>query len=345
MGKNTNPLGFRFVPLIASVLLLFCTWTGAARASLILTSDAVVAGYSLSTFASGFPTGTDPDNGMQVGPLGVAYTNNGGVLVTDKPGNLRLFATDADNQLAPSATIIHNYSADKATGMTQFGSAIYMTRQTQGDVVQLNQDGSFNHVVVSGLTPYVTGITVNPTNGHLYVSTLGINAIYDIDPVAQTKTLFTNVVADGVAVSPDGKTLYAVEQRQDIKGKVIGYDTTTRAKVFDSGSIGDLVGEVDGIVVGVGKFAGNLFVNTHAGAVYQINLTTKAVTLIAQNGSRGDFMSLDPRDNSIIITQSDSLMRLTVPAVATAPLPAGVFAGGMTGLLVLVAGARRRSVR
>ena len=69
--------------------------------------------------------------------------------------------------------------------MAQLGSNIYMTRQGTGDLVQLNQDGTFNHAVV-GEMPAATGLAADPFTGHLFVSTLGNNVIWDVDPTTMT---------------------------------------------------------------------------------------------------------------------------------------------------------------
>ena len=85
--------------------------------------------------------------------------------------------------------------------------------------------------------------------------------------------------------------------------------------VFDSGAIS---GGVDGIALGKGPVAGNLFVNTNGGTVVEVNLATAAQTLIASGGSRGDFVTVDPNNGTLLVTQSDRIMRL-VPGVFAIP--------------------------
>jgi hypothetical protein len=67
--------------------LLLSTSSG----GLTLTSTAITAGFQLTTFASGFPQRSDG-----LGPFGVAFPATDGVLVTDGPGNVRLFPSDMD---------------------------------------------------------------------------------------------------------------------------------------------------------------------------------------------------------------------------------------------------------
>ncbi len=70
-----------------------------------------------------------------------------------------------------------------------------------------------------------------------------------------------------------------------------GFNAVTGAQVFDSGFIPD---GIDGTAIGYGNLAGNIFVNTNGGTVFEVNLTTNAQTLIASGGSRGDFVTVDP---------------------------------------------------
>ena len=91
--------------------VLTCTWCDTARAGLTLTAAGIAQGLSLSTFASNFP------NSGGIGPLGIAFPTSGGVLVSDGPGNVRLFATDSDGQSAASVAPIHNFGAGNASGI------------------------------------------------------------------------------------------------------------------------------------------------------------------------------------------------------------------------------------
>src|SRR5437867_2858340 len=62
--------------------------------TLALTSAGRTQGYALSTFATDFPvSGT-------TGPMGIAFTDTGGVMVADGPGNVRVFPNGASGQSA-----------------------------------------------------------------------------------------------------------------------------------------------------------------------------------------------------------------------------------------------------
>ena len=277
--------------------------------SLTLTAAGQAAGFGLSTFATGFPRSGG------IGPLGVAFPDTGGVLVSDYPGNLRLFPTDTDGQNAASITPLNNFGGRNAVGLGQLNGNIYMTQQAAGDVVQLINNGTSTQAVVSGIAG-ATALLADPFNNLLYVDG-GSGAIYAVDPAAKTANVFQNIAADGLSLSPDGNTLYAAIHGGAFGGHVLGFDITTKAMVFESGAIS---GGADGIALGTGPVAGNLFVNTNGGTVVEVNLATAAQTIIASGGSRGDFVTVDPNNGTLLVTQSDRIMRL-VPGVFTIPHP------------------------
>ena len=70
----------------------------------------------------------------------------------------------------------------------------------------------------------------------------------------------------------------------------------------------------DGITLGTGVLAGNLFANTNAGTLIEINLATDTQTLIASGGTRGDFVEVDPNNGTLLVSQADRLARLAPPA-------------------------------
>ena len=314
----------RWVLSLAAV----AAWGGVTRAQLTITPAGQAQGLSLSTFATGFPNNAD-------GPLGIAFPSPGGVLVTDVNGNIYLFPTDTDGQNAATTPVTQNYGANNAIGLAQVGGGIYMTRQGIGDLVQVNNNGTFNQVIATGM-PSATGITADPFNGHVFVSTIGSGVVFDVDPIAKTKSVFANVAADGLSLSLDGKTLYA-----EVNSHILGFDTTTKAQVFDSGAI---PGSADGTAVGAGPFAGFIFANTNSGQLFEINLTTMAQTLIATGGSRGDFVTVDPATNTLLITQTDRIQRLNGASfVVPEPSSIALIGIGLAGLAV--ARLRRKPAR
>lgn len=262
---------------------------------LTLTPTGISAGLRLSIFAADFPSG----------PTGVAFPDSGGVLVGAFGGGMRRFADDSDGQSAASVPGTP-YNSGNADDMAKLGANIYMTQQTLGRVVQINDDGTSNREVVNGL-PYALGIAANSATGHLYVVAQNAKEIYEVDPIAGTKTPFASGIFDGLTISADNSTLYATEYNL---GHIYGFDTRTKSRVFDSNFI---PGKPDGVAEGLGLQAGYLFVNCNNGTVVEVNITTKAQTLIATGGSRGDFVHVDPKNGSVLLTQSDRVMRLTFP--------------------------------
>ena len=294
------------------------------KAAMVLTAAGTAQGFSLSTFADGFPSSGG------VGPVGIAFPTTGGVLVSDKLGNVRRFATDSDGQNAANAPIGQNYGGiNSATGLARIGGNIYMAKLNQGQVVQINVDGTFNQLILDKM-PGAVGLAVNPANGHLFVSTLDGNQILDVDPIAKTQALFKNVARpDGLSVSPDGATLYAAATGT---GHILGFNIATGAQVFDSGNIGT---SIDGTAAGSGAFANLIFANLNDGRLIEINLTTLAQTVIGTGGSRGDFVTVDPSNNTLLITQSDRILRLSGASFVAVPEPGSFVLMGLGSLCVL----------
>jgi hypothetical protein len=323
-----SPISFARKALFAVLILVV---SGAISApvygAMVLTPTAIAQGLTLSTFASGFPSSSS------VGPLGVAFVPGGGVLASDYPGNVRLFPTDTDGQLASSVPVAQNYGGANAVDLAQIGANIYMTQQSNGDLVQINANGTFNQTIVTGM-PAATGMVADPFTGHLFVSTLGNNVIWNVDPIAKTKTAFVNASADGLTISADGTEIYG-----EVNGHIIGWSATTGLQLFDSGLI---PGGPDGAAIGAGPFSGQLFVNTNGGQLYEINQSTLAQTLLATGGSRGDFVTVDPTTNTLLLTQTDSILRLSgATFVSSTPEPATCL---LTGLAILGMGYARRRI-
>lgn len=325
--------GLKKEMLVSRGAAVLYSWTalfsGTASAQLTVTPAGAAQGFSLTTFATGFPTG-DANPGV-AGPIGMAFTSSGGVLVSDLPGDVRLFATDTDGQTASSASSTGPiYGTAGALGIASLGGNFYMGRQGNGfgnSVVQINPDGTFVQTIVTGIS--ARDVIADPFTGHLLVSSVG-TTIWDVDPIANTKTPFlTTLDGDGLALSGDGLILYVAGE----SGHIIGFNTQTKVQVFDSG----LITGVDGIALGAGTFAGEIFGNTNSGQVVEVDLLNpNNKTIIASGGSRGDFVVVDPNDNTLLLTQSDSILRLhggtfEIPSV---PEPATT-SSLLTGLALL----------
>jgi len=285
------------VAALLSGLFLAPAWSAPA-----LTPAGTTAGFSLSMFANEFPITASPC----CGPLGIAFPTTGGVMVSDYPGNVRVFPTDADGQSAASIVPGGFYGSGNGVGLAVTGGVVYMTEQALGSVIQLNNDGSLNQLIVSGI-PTATGIVANPANGHLFVSDCcSGSGIWDVDPIAKTKTQFkTSGTFDGLTITSDGSILYA-----ETGGQIVGYSTSDGSQVFASGGI---PGGPDGTALGFGSLAGLIFVNTNDGNLFQVDLTTLVQTDLVTGGTRGDFVTADP-NGTLLFTQTSDIWRLAPPA-------------------------------
>jgi hypothetical protein len=266
---------------------------------LTLTPASIQAGYGISTFA------TDFSSQFGVGVTSVLFRNGGGELVTDMGGTVRLFSTDSDGQSAAYAPPTQTFNAGDAVDLAQVGTTIYMTQQSSGALVQLNSTGNFVKDIVNNLGG-ATGMAVDPKNGHLFVDDDSFD-IYDVNPQTATyKQLVAGVADYGLAVSSDGSIVYAAGSDTH----VMGYNTSTGNSVFDSGTIS---GDPEGLALGTGRFAGHLYVSTNDGSLIDINLASRSQTVIASGGAQGSFLTFDPNDGSLLVTQTDRIVRIKFP--------------------------------
>jgi len=302
---------------------------------LTLTSAGLAAGFGLTTFATGFPTGTSGSFGA-IGPLGIAFPGTG-VLVADYPGDVRLIPSDTDGPgtAAGSSPLAAGWNAAtiapaqtdgaaNAFGLAQAGATVYMTQQAAGGVVQVNADGtrsgaSANLAVAAGI-PGASGVAMNPATGHLFVSAQVGGAIWDVDPKGKTASPWLSGLAgpEGLAISGDGRILYVALSGS---GDVAGYDTTSGGVVFDYAAhspAAPLTG-IEGIALGDGTLTGQIIANCATGRVYELDLYSGRASLIASGGSRGDLVAADP-DGTYLLTQSDRIVRLAPPPAVSGSL-------------------------
>ena len=271
---------------------------------LTLTAAGQADGFGLETFATGFPQAP----GTTIGPLGVGFPASGGVLVSDATSHVRLFPNDNNGQVANA---VSPASVPGGAGdIIREGDTLYIGMG--GQIAQISANGVVQKVVARGFQPY--GIVLDPFNGHFFASG-NASTIFDVDPSSGAVKPFAKVDTDGLALDVSRGILYGACDSAAEGLCVKGFDIATGALVFKSQEIAD---GPDGIAVGVGPVAGNLFVNSNGGRVVEINQTTGAETVIATGGSRGDFVTVDPNDGTLLLTQTDRIMRL-VPGVFEVP--------------------------
>jgi hypothetical protein len=280
-----------------------------AEAQLTLTQAGIDAGYQLTVFAEGFP------NANSNGPLGMAFRNTG-ILVSDYYGNVRAFPTTADGQNANSVTPAQNFGMANAEDIVRLNDAYYMARRVQGDVVQLNEGGTLNHVVYSGLkgSPALY-LCANPTTGHLLVSTGICHQIWDVDPANGTTTLWKdNLTSPAQMVfSEDGEMLFVAMDTNP--GNILGIDATTKEVIFDYASSNPTtpLNKPAGIAVGSGDQERLLYVSCEDGTLWTIDRGDATATKIASGGSRGRAARASI-NGSLLLAQTYRIMRLTAPA-------------------------------
>lgn len=321
-------------------LYLSVVLTSVASASPVLTAAGSSGGYGLTMFANNFAT--TPIGGVPVGPLGMALLGaSGPVMVSDAIGNVRVFATNADNQSATNFVPSASYGTLGALGLAQVGNYVFSTNQRTGAINRLNTDGTISISNFAFGIQNPTGIAYNSQDGMLYVTTVGAG-IYKVDPTTGAKAHLSytnNNSYDGILVSPNGTNLYAAQIGIPVE-EVVGYDLLTGTSTFHSGFVGS---DPDGIVLGYGSLANSMFVNYNDGTLWEIDLTNPSnATKLVTGGSRGDFTIAD--NCSILFTQTDSIWRLSAPAGGcfTVPEP-NSFPLVTMALLVVSFGLSRRT--
>ena len=210
--------------------------------------------------------------------------------------------------------------------MAALNGSIYVADQGGGAISRIVGYGN-----VLGLAGYVggaTGLTASTATGLLYAS--GSAGLVSLNPTTGAVSVLATGGFDGLSVSADGTELFAEDNQH-----VYGYTLSTNAVVFDSGFIAGADGAL------VANLAGTpvLFVNTNYGDIYEVALSDSTQTLIADSGSRGDIAALDTSNNTAIFSQSNTLVRLSLPAgssfgVTAVPEPASLalFGIGLFGI-------------
>ena len=287
-----------------TILISGLSFTALAIASsganaLDLTAAGIADGFSLSEFVSGLGVAS-----FGVGPLGMAVNSDGNVIVNDLWADSIMSSRMSTGRRSPPPSAARRtrdfrrrlcFSNGSVWGSTGFSPA---GGNPGGALVKLNNDGTVNTVYAN--IPVTNGLWTNPVNGHLLGA--GGSGIIDIDVSGAIPTfrVVTGTGSDGVSVSPDGKTVYNTG--------VTGFDIATGAMVY--GSFG--VSGADGMgVISGGALNGDIVVNSNNGFVALLDALGNQ-TIIADNGSRGDYTSPDRTNGSLLLTQSDSIWRLSV---------------------------------
>jgi len=283
-----------------------------------LTPAGLQAGFTLSTFVSNLY------NSGSYGPMGIQFYGSR-VYVVDYWGYFYVFPSDVDGQIAPAVPSQPPLPFEPV-GLAALNGYLYLCEQAglnpadqiAGLVVQLDASGNpsaTNRVYLPG----ATGLIADPYTGTLFCSNSNGITTINVDQNGQLslgQTIESSEGPDGMALSADGGTIYAVTNGTFQNSNIYGFDLNSGKVVFNYRQSNPSVPiELpDGIVLGTD---GTLIVNTNTGRVYQVNVTPGPncgqAQMIADGGSRGDFAVLDP-NGSILLVQTDSILRLTPPA-------------------------------
>jgi hypothetical protein len=272
----------------------------AANAALTLTTDGVDAGFTLTTFVGGYGSGN-------YGPLAQGILPNGQVITGSVRDQKIYVFSDADNQTLGSALSSTSYSCQTGNcnwAMATAGGQVYGAQLFGGYFAKFATDGSFApipNLQSLGLFDHL-GMWGNPVNGKLVATSN--KGLVEIDPVVGSfRVINASVFGDGVSVSPDGKVAYIAN------GNVFAYDIASGAllNTFNGQGRGP---DGTGVITG-SKLNGFIVVNNNDGTLGLIDPTLGSEVIIANGGTRGDFVSPDVSNGTLFVSQFEQVARLS----------------------------------
>ena len=309
-----------------------------ANASLTLTAAGISDGFTLTTFLSGYSA--------QYGPLAQGIAPNGDVITgsllntAGVGGPTIMVFKDVDGQHLSNAVFSPSYTCISGNcnfAMTTAGGQVYGAQAQGGIYEHFNNDGTFSpipNLAALGLRDNL-GMWGDPVNGHII--TTSNEGLVDIDPIAGTfRVINPSVNGDGVSVSPNGAIAYV-----EVGGAINSYDIASGAllKTYIAGSAPDGTGVISG-----GAFNGDVVVNGNFGTVGLLDPTTSSFVIIANGGTRGDFVSADSNNGTLFLSQNEAVDRLSCgagcsfagpPPTAPEPSTFALFGMALTSIMVI----------
>lgn len=275
-----------------------------ANAALTLTATGVSDGFSLTTFVGGYFG--------EYGPLAEGILPNGNVITGSLSTDKIYVFKDVDNQTLADALIATPYTFTTGNpnyAMTTAGGQVYGAQLFGGAYEMFHNDGSHTALTgpIAGVPDYL-GMWGDPVNGHIISASY--QGLIDINPAdGSYRVINSGLFPDGVTVSPDGKIVYV-----ENGGAIQSYDYTSGALIntYFTGHSPDGTGVISG-----GKFNGFVVVNNNDGTVGLLDPTTSAFDIIADGGTRGDFVSADRNNGTLFLSQYDQVARLSCGAGCT----------------------------
>jgi hypothetical protein len=293
------------IALAAFTAAMLFTLPMPALASLTLTAAGISDGFTLSTFVSGY--------NAQYGPLAQGIAPNGDV-ITGSMFNTTIYAFhDVDGQTLSNAVAAVPYSCESGNcnfAMATAGGQVYGAQAFGGVYYHFASNGTFTpipNLQAAGLRGNL-GMWGDPANGHLIASSN--QGLVDINPVAGTyRVINAGLFPDGVSVSPNGTTAYV-----ENGGAVQSYRISDGVllNTYFTGHSPDGTGVITG-----GIFNGDVIVNDNDGTVGLLDPTTSSFVIIANGGTRGDFVSVDTNNGTLFLSQNEQVARLTCGANCT----------------------------
>lgn len=288
-----------FIASLASGAVALLGLVAPAQASLTLTQAGIDDGFTLSTFVSGY--------NAQYGPLAQGISPDGHV-ITGSLLNQQIYVfNDVDNQTLGNAVASVHYNCETGNcnfAMATAGGQVYGAQLIGGVYYHFANNGTFApipNLQADNLFGY-TGMWGDPVNGHLIAAST--QGLVDINPVAGTyRVINAGLRPDGVTVTPDGTIAYV-----ENGGTIQSYRMSDGGLIntFFTGHSPDGTGVITG-----GIFNGDVIVNNNDGTVGLLNPTTGDFVIIANGGTRGDFVSVDTSNGTLFLSQNEQVARLT----------------------------------
>jgi Calx-beta domain/Domain of unknown function (DUF4214) len=269
---------------------------------------------------SGFPL----DCFTGVGPIGLAFSQNGTLFVSDAQNN-NLYAFGQPGGTAGPATLVGTVTPSFGGSLTGLAftkdGRFYAMLSNGNNLVEIDPaNGVVIRQVVHLNGGSRFGLAIDPLSGDLFVSGFdGIERISNFASGPGTDTHYLSGDFDGINFAPDG-TLYAAAELQGGIYRVTGTNAPTPGVAT---VIAFLPGNPDGIALEANPANAAkpfLYVNRNDGTITRIDTSTlpdtptSACTTgcsdIYTGGSRGDFVTVGP-SGCLFATQSERVIRIT----------------------------------